>query len=237
MAASAGPGSAKAGAAGDRPAGPRRVLVAGATGLVGRAIVARLCADPGVARVHAVARRALEVEAPKLEAHVVDFARLPPLPPLDEAYLALGTTIRVAGSREAFRAVDIEANLAVAKAVLAAGARRIGLVSAMGANARSRLFYSRCKGELEEALAALPLEALVIARPSLLLGNRERLGQPQRRGEQLMAGIDRWLHPLLPARLRGIAAEDVAGALVGTLPEARGRRILDSASMQGASHA
>ena len=143
----------------------------------------------------------------------------------------------VAGSREAFRAVDYQANLAVAQAALAAGARRIGLVSAMGADPRSRVFYSRVKGELEDALSALPLDALMIARPSLLLGDRARLGQPRRRGEHLAAIADRWLRPLLPARLRGIAAEDVAAALVATLPRAHGRQILDSARMQGAATA
>src|SRR5581483_6669242 len=78
---------------------------------------------------------------------------LPPLPPVDEVYLALGTTIKVAGSQAAFRAVDYDANLAVARAALAAGARRCGLVSAMGADAKSKVFYNRVKGELEEALA------------------------------------------------------------------------------------
>jgi len=141
----------------------------------------------------------------------------------------------VAGSRDAFRAVDFDANLAVARAALAAGARRIGVISAMGADASSRVFYNRVKGELEQALSALPLEALVIARPSLLLGDRGRLGQPHRRGEHLGARLDRWLGPLLPARLRAISAEDVAAALVATVPQARGRQILDSARMQGAS--
>ncbi|MEN1961348.1 NAD(P)H-binding protein [Luteimonas sp. MJ246] len=216
------------------PTGTRRVLVAGASGLVGRALVARLCADPGVAEVHALLRRPLPLSSPKLRLHVVDFSRLPPLPPLDEAFLALGTTIRVAGSRAAFRAVDFDANLAVARAALAAGATRIGLVSAMGADSGSRVFYSRSKGELEDALSALPLDALVIARPSLLLGDRDVLGQPRRRGEHLAAGLARWLRPLLPARLRGIAAEDVAAALADALPQARGRRIIGSADMQGA---
>ena len=216
------------------PAG-RRVAVAGASGLVGRALLARLCADPGVARVHALVRRPLDLRTPKLQVHQVAFDRLPALPPLDEAYLALGTTIAVAGSRDAFRAVDFDANLAVARAALAAGARRIGVISAMGADASSRVFYNRVKGELEQALSALPLEALVIARPSLLLGDRGRLGQPHRRGEHLGARLDRWLGPLLPARLRAISAEDVAAALVATVPQARGRQILDSARMQGAS--
>lgn len=215
----------------------RVALVAGASGLVGRALLARLCADPGVVRVHALVRRPLALALPGLETHVVDFTALPALPRCDEAYLALGTTIAVAGSRDAFRAVDVDANLAVARAAIDAGARRIGLVSAMGADARSRVFYNRTKGELEEALSTLPLEALVIARPSLLLGERTPLGQPPRRGERIAAVVDRWLRPLLPARLRGIAAQDVAAALAGAVPGAHGRVVLDSAAMQGAAAA
>ena len=216
---------------------PRIALVAGATGLVGRALVARLLADPGVGTIHVLVRRPLPVDAGDggLHVHVVDFARLPALPRVDEAYLALGTTIGVAGSRAAFRAVDFDANLAVARAALAAGARRIGLVSAMGADARSRVFYSRTKGELEEALSALPLDGLAIARPALLLGDRDALGQPRRRGEHLAATLDRWLRPMLPARLRGIAADDVAAALVAAVPGVEGQRVLASADMQGAA--
>ncbi|MBD7987717.1 NAD(P)H-binding protein [Luteimonas sp. Sa2BVA3] len=217
---------------GQAPRG-RHVAVAGASGLVGRALVARLCADPGVARVHALVRRPLAMEARGLQLHVVDFERLPDLPPLDEAYLALGTTIGVAGSRAAFRAVDFDASLAVARAAVAAGARRIGLVSATGADARSHLFYNRVKGELENALLALPIDALVIARPSLLLGDRAALGQPARRVERLAAAADRWLRPLVPARVRAIAADDVAAALVAVVPHARGRQLLESERMQG----
>ncbi len=215
-------------------AGMRRVVaVAGATGLVGRALVARLSADASVACVHVLVRRAPGAVDAKVQAHVVDFARLPALPALDEVYLALGTTIKAAGSQAAFRAVDFDANLAVARAALAAGAHRIGVVSAMGADPDARVFYSRIKGELEQALAALPLQALVIARPALLLGDRDALGQPHRAGERLAMSLDRWLHPLLPARYRGIRAIDVAAALADAVPRAQARVVLASDAMQG----
>ena len=113
----------------------RTVALAGATGLVGKEILQGLVADPSVAAIHVLARRALEAPAAKVVSHVVDFRSLPPLPRVDEVFLALGTTIKVAGSQEAFRAVDFYANLAVARAALAAGARRAGLVSAMGVSA------------------------------------------------------------------------------------------------------
>jgi len=217
------------------PTARRIAAVAGASGLVGRCLVERLCADPAVAQVHALVRRELPLRHAKLRSHVVDFAALPALPAINEVYLALGTTIKVAGSQAAFRAVDFDANLAVAQAALAAGARRAGLVSALGASARSSVFYSRVKGELEEALAALPFEALVIARPSMLRGDRHALGQPVRGGELLWARLDAVMRPVIPRRLRSIAAADVAAALVRSVPAARGREVLDSAAMQGAA--
>ncbi|MFC4930340.1 Rossmann-fold NAD(P)-binding domain-containing protein [Massilia sp. GCM10023247] len=211
----------------------RRVLLAGASGLVGGELLRGLLADDTVAIVHVLARRPLALTHPKLHVQAVDFAALPPLPALDEAYLALGTTIKVAGSQAAFRAVDFDAGLAVARAAFDAGARRLGLVSAMGADAQARVFYNRVKGELEEAVKGLGFEALVIARPSLLLGDRGALGQPARTGEHmgsLLAGV---LRPLIPARYRPIEARDVARALLAEVPRARGVLVLPSDAMQG----
>lgn len=210
----------------------RTVIIAGATGLVGRKILEGLLADRSVAAVHSLGRRKPATRHPKLTAHVVDFAALPSLPPADEVYLALGTTINVAGSQAAFRAVDYYANLAVATAALAAGVRKVGLVSAMGADSNSRVFYSRVKGELEDALAQLPFEGLVIARPSLLVGNREVLGQPTRRGEELGFALGKALGFLIPANYKPIDASAVADALLSAVPSARGKTVLQSGSMR-----
>lgn len=207
--------------------------MAGATGLVGRRILEGLLADGSVTAVHALGRREPGVAHPKLIPHVVDFAALPPLPPLEEVYLALGTTIKAAGSRTAFRAVDFEANLAVARAARAAGTRRAGLVSAMGADALSRIFYNRVKGEIEDALTRLQFEGLVIARPSLLVGDRGTLGQPARSAESVATAVSKLLGPLLPANYRPIAAADVARALLARMPSSRGRVVLLSGEMQG----
>jgi uncharacterized protein YbjT (DUF2867 family) len=209
------------------------VALAGATGLVGRAILEGLLADRSVAAVHALGRRELGTIHPKFTSHVVDFAALPPLPPVDEVYLALGTTIKAAGSQAAFRSVDFDANLAVARAALAAGARRVGLVSAMGANAKSRVFYNRVKGEIEEALTRLPFEGLVIARPSLLTGDREALGQPGRPAERVATVVSKLLGRLIPANYRPIAATEVARAMLERVPVARGHVMLLSGEMQG----
>lgn len=206
----------------------RKVLLAGASGLVGGRILQALLADRTVAKVHALGRRALPVSHPKLQVHVVDFGNLPVLPPADEVYLALGTTIKVAGSQEAFRAVDLSANLATARAAYAAGARRAGLVSAVGANSQSSVFYNRVKGELEDALKALGLTALVIAQPSLLLDYREGLQQPPRIGERIAIPVAKLLAPLLPGAYRPVRAEAVAQALVKTVPTAEGVVVLPS---------
>lgn len=206
----------------------RRVLLAGATGLVGGLMLQALLADPTVAEVHALSRRALSINAPKLQVHIVDFGRLPSLPEVDEVYLALGTTIKVAGSQAAFRAVDLDANLAVAKAAVAAGAHRVGLVSAAGANARSPVFYNRVKGELEEAIKAMDLAAVVIAQPSLLLGSREGLQQPSRIGEKIATPIAKLLAPLIPGTYRPVHARAVALALANSVASANGVVVLTS---------
>jgi len=222
----AGAGGAATAAAG------RTVVVAGASGLVGREILQGLLADDSVAAVHSLGRRELPFEHAKLTQHRVDFKALPALPRVGEAFIALGTTIKVAGSQEAFRAVDFDAVVAVAKAAKAAGAKRLGVVSAMGANRGSRIFYNRVKGEMEEALSALGFETLVIARPSFLAGNREALGQPLRSGEKLALNISRWLAPLVPANYGSIAAKSVAQGLLKTVPAGSGRCVLLSGALR-----
>lgn len=210
----------------------RTVILAGATGLVGREILQGLLADPTVSTVHTLGRRAPAAQHPKLTAHIVDLAALPPLPPADELYLALGTTIKIAGSQAAFRAVDYDANLNVARAALAAGVRQVGLVSAMGADAGSKIFYNRVKGELEDALTQLPFEGLVIARPSLLVGDREVLGQPKRSGEVIGEKIAQVLGFLIPANYKPILASAVSQALLAAVPNARARILLLSGAMR-----
>lgn len=210
----------------------RRIMIAGSTGLVGGELLRQALADETVDVVHTLGRRTNPVVHPKHVAHVVDFSSMPALPAADELYLALGTTIKIAGSQAAFRAVDFEANFQAAKAGLAAGVRKLGLVSAMGANARSSVFYNRVKGELEDALVQLHFDGLIIARPSLLIGDRLALGQPQRPGEQWGERIADVLKLLIPANYKPIAAAAVARALLREVPRVSGERILLSGAMQ-----
>ena len=210
-------------------------LVAGATGLVGQAVLAALLTDKHYAAVHSVGRRALAVQHPKLVHHTVDFGHLPALPVVDHVYIALGTTISVAGSQQAFRAIDFDAVMAVALATKASGATKLGVVSAMGASAQSGVFYSRVKGEMEEALAKVGFQTLVIARPSMLSGNREALHQPSRLGEKLGLAAMSALSPLIPANYKAIDASQVSKALIHAVKTAPpGIHVLLSGSMQAA---
>lgn len=213
----------------------KRALLVGGSGLVGRALLERLLAEPGYDEVHALLRRPIAgwPQHAKLRTQQVDFAALPQLATTDDAFIALGTTIKQAGSQAAFRAVDFDAVLASARAARAAGAKALFLVSAMGADPKSTLFYNRVKGEAEQAVQDLGFERMVIARPSLLLGDRAALGQPARAGEGVAARLLQPLAGLLPRAVRPIAATAVAQALVQAAREPQtGLRVLRSAEMQ-----
>jgi uncharacterized protein YbjT (DUF2867 family) len=148
--------------------------------------------------------------------HVIDFERLESAEDAlfgDDLYCCLGTTIKAAGSQAAFRRVDHDYVLALARRAVAAGTARLFLVSALGADARSRVFYSRVKGEAEDAVAALPFRAVHIVRPSLLLGRRQESRPAERVGQWLgRLAAPLFIGPLAP--YRAIEAADVAAALV-----------------------
>jgi uncharacterized protein YbjT (DUF2867 family) len=187
--------------------------IAGATGLVGSKLLARLLDDSAVAQLVSLGRSRVDVTSSKLLQRHVDFAALDVagLPAPNLAFCALGTTIGKAGSQQAFRAVDHDAVLSFAKAALAAGAKTFLLVSALGANAGSSVFYNRVKGETETDLRALGFASLVIAQPSLLLGDRVE----SRPAERVAVVASRFLAPLLkPFASRPIEADAVARALV-----------------------
>lgn len=217
------------------PSDKRVALLAGATGLIGRALVALLIDSMDYARVHVLLRRPAPTlpSHPKLQMHVVEFDHLPPMPPVDDVFIALGTTIKVAGSEAAFRRVDFDAVLHTARAALAAGAKRVVVVSALGADASSRVFYNRVKGEMQNAVSALGAETVVFAQPSLLIGDRASLGQPARRGEEWALRLLRPVLGWVPRGVRPIRADDVARAMLNAALHARpGVSFLSSAQMQ-----
>jgi len=215
---------------------PRTALLAGATGLVGRALLSMLLAEKRYHRLHVLLRRAApEITADaKLEIHQVAFARLPEaFPTVDDVFIALGTTIAVAGSEAAFRQVDFEFVVNTARAAQAAGATRLAVVSALGTDAASRIFYNRVKGEMQDAIGELGYESVVIAQPSMLLGDRAALGRPARRGEVWATRVVGPLGWIIPKAVRPIPARAVASALLAAILDAKpGIRVLKSGAMQ-----
>jgi uncharacterized protein YbjT (DUF2867 family) len=204
-------------------------LLAGATGLIGRELAAQW---PGPGVLHLLARRPFAAAKPLQRVMVVDFTSLPALPPAQTAFCCLGTTIKVAGSQAAFRAVDFDSVLAFATAARQAGATRFAVVSALGASAQSSSFYNRVKGEMEDAVAKLGFDCVVIARPSLLTGNRSSLGQPQRLGEQLALAATAPVRWLMPKAWRPIAADTVARAMLRAVADGQpGVRVVESGEL------
>ena len=187
-----------------------RILIAGASGLIGRELVHQLPAEYELT---------LLCRQPGKEAHhwlAVNFDDLATvtLPrPVDIAFCALGTTRKDAGSDEAFRRVDLDYVIAFAELARRHGCQRLIVVSSLGANAHSPALYLRTKGEMEQALLAQSWPRLAIVRPAMLLGDR----QPPRRSEQIVQRIYSLLQPLLIGKLvrwRAIEASQVARAMI-----------------------
>lgn len=192
-----------------------KTLVVGATGLVGRELVRQLEARPEVDEVRVVVRRPVPEVSEKVHSWVVDFEALEgavdAFAGVDSLYSALGTTLKTAGSREAQRRIDFDYQLEVARLGVRAGANAFVLVSAMGADPKSLLFYSRMKGELEEAIRSLGYRKLLILRPGILDGER----QESRPGERFALRTLRLLPSLEAfAGVRPIPAITVARAAV-----------------------
>jgi len=206
----------------------KTLLIVGATGLVGRAVLRLALADANIGRVVAPTRRALEVRHDKLVNPVVDFDALPAGAEwwrVDAVICTLGTTIKKAGSQAAFRKVDYEYPLAVARLARTAGVATYALVSSLGANAKSRTFYLRTKGETERDLAGVGFASLSVVRPSLIGGERDE----RRWGEALGLKLFAALAPLLPRRYRIAPAERIAARLLASVISAQpGVRIVES---------
>ncbi|QGN39879.1 NAD(P)H-binding protein [Klebsiella oxytoca] len=205
-----------------------QVLLTGATGLVGGHLLRMLLNEPEIKSIAAPTRRPLadisgvfNPHDPQLTdalAQVVD--------PVDIVFCCLGTTRREAGSKEAFVHADYTLVIDTALVGKKLGARHMLVVSAMGANAHSPFFYNRVKGEMEEALIAQQWPRLTIARPSMLIGEREK----KRTSETLFAPFFR----LLPGNLKSIDARDVASALLAEAlsPTHEGVQILSSSQLR-----
>ncbi len=192
------------------------VMVLGATGLTGAAVVEKLLARPEVTSVVALVRHVTEQDHPKLSQHEVDFDHLEAsagLFAVDAIICCLGTTLKKAGSRAQFRKVDFDYSLDAASLGRAAGARVLILMSAIGASSASTIFYNRVKGELEDAVRELNYPYLSVYHPSLLLGDRREHRTAEALGMKLMPWVNRaLLGPL--EKYRGVDASTVAQAMV-----------------------
>ena len=196
---------------------PRRTaLLVGATGLVGGHCLRQLLADDAWSEVVVLARRRLAASHPKLVARLVDFDRLGQLsgfPRVTDVFCALGTTIAKAGSQPEFFKVDFTYVVETARLAAVSGARQFLLVSAVGADRSSSIFYSRVKGETEEAVRKLPLPGIQIFRPSILAGERSESRPFERVGLAAFSAVSfAMVGPL--RRYRPVAADDVARAML-----------------------
>ncbi|HYR12351.1 MAG TPA: NAD(P)H-binding protein, partial [Longimicrobium sp.] len=210
-------------------------LLLGATGLVGGNVLDLLLNDPAYGRVVVLGRRPVDRPHPGLEQHVADLGRLDEHATrfaVDDVFCCLGTTIRKAGSQEAFRRVDHDYVVDSARVAAAAGARRYLLVTAAGADSQSRFFYNRVKGDAEAGVRAQPFEGVVILRPSLILGDRAER-RPSEALAQRMAPALGWMLVGPLRRYRAVDARTVARAMVRAARErTRGVRIVESEEIQ-----
>lgn len=193
----------------------KRAVLYGATGLVGGELLRLLLEDEAYDEVVAVVRSEIPINHARLRIIVIDYRHLADCRPYlagADVFCCLGTTMKKAGSHEAFRTVDYKYPLEIARLAAEERASQFLIITAIGANSRSAFFYNRVKGELEEALHELPLPGLHIFRPSLLLGPRQEL----RRGEAFGAKLSQslsflWLGPL--RAYQPVSASDVAKAM------------------------
>jgi uncharacterized protein YbjT (DUF2867 family) len=191
----------------------KTALLAGATGLIGSQLLPLLLASDRYSKVIVIGRRNVSITYSRLSSHVVDFDNLAAsqsLLAVDDVYCCLGTTMKQAGSREAFRKVDYEYPLVLARLSKQQGARQYSLVSAMGASRNSRFFYNRVKAETEDAISALGFRSLHIYRPSLLKGPRQSV----RAGEAVGSVLGTAFSLVTPKSYRPIRSLNVARAML-----------------------
>ncbi|WP_293199193.1 oxidoreductase [Paenibacillus sp.] len=193
-----------------------KAMIIGATGLVGGHLVHSLLEHPAYSEVRILVRRRLHLEHPKLKQHVVDWEQLELqghlFEGIDDLYCCLGTTIKKAGSQDKFREVDYHYPVRAAMLAKQHGVEQMLVISSMGANAGSRVFYSRTKGEMEDAITNVGFRALHIFRPSLILGERGEKRPGEQFAAQIMTFLDRWMKGRLD-KYRAIHALTIAQAM------------------------
>lgn len=208
----------------------KTALIIGATGLIGNLLTRQLANSPIYSNIKVLVRKSLNWQHPRLQEIQFEFDHPNGLLiQADDIFCCLGTTMKKAGSKDAFQKVDYKYPLDIARLGLENGAQQFSIVTSMGADPGSSFFYNRVKGEVERDLDRLNYPTLLIYRPSLLVGNRGE----NRLGERLAEGAMRLLKPLIPARYRGIDATKVATAMLTTAQQGlTGKHIFESDILQ-----
>jgi uncharacterized protein YbjT (DUF2867 family) len=212
-----------------------RAMIFGATGLVGSFIYEQLLKDDSFSEVISVSRRALAAH-PKVTHYKAQHDELEPLKELfdvDVIFFAVGTTIKKAGSKKAFREIDFHYPLKVAKLFKEANSKGCFItITAMGSDPQSALFYNKTKGELEEALSKLNLWNLIIVRPSLILGSREEFRGAEFIGQMFAKLFDPILGRVCP-NYAGVDAKKIASKIIAASKEREaGARIIQSCEIK-----
>jgi uncharacterized protein YbjT (DUF2867 family) len=210
----------------------RMALVAGSTGLIGNQLLSLLLEDSNYTKVIALSRKPLQISNPKLENLVLEVDQLNDYQQqlkADDVFCCLGTTMKKSGSKAAFRKVDFDYPLQLAKLLKQHGAQQFLLVSALGANKSSSIFYNQVKGEVEEAITSVGFKTLHIFRPSLLLGPRKE----QRSGEDAAKVFYKIFGFLIPKKYQGLESIKVARAMQALAKEEQsGRFVHESNTLQ-----
>jgi uncharacterized protein YbjT (DUF2867 family) len=208
----------------------RTALVIGGSGLVGKEVISELIASDKYTEVIALTRKPLDWAHPKLSSVVFDFDHPDDATVwADDIFCCLGTTMKKAGSKDAFYRVDYTYPVEIAQLGFQNGAKRFAIVTAMGSDSKSIFYYNRVKGDVETTLKNIGFEALLIFRPSLLLGKRSE----SRVGEQIGEALSKLLRPLIPSKYRAIEAYKVAKAMVTiTASNVKGTLVYESDVMQ-----
>lgn len=210
----------------------KTALIAGSTGLIGKQLLQLLLDSPEYEKVKAISRKPLDLIHSKLENIITDLSSLEANKEkltADDVFCCLGTTIKTAGSKKAFEAVDYDYPLLLAQLAKARGAHQYGIVSALGASKESSFYYNQVKANIEEAITKVGFQTVHIFRPSLLLGDR----QENRPGEEAAKVFYKIFGFLIPAKYKGVDGGKVANAMLHfARMESKGVHIHESSSLQ-----
>lgn len=214
----------------------KQALIVGATGLIGSKLLKMLLQSANYDKIYAISRKPLSVSHDKLEVVLADYDTLPGADDncwkVDDVFCCLGTTMKQAGSKEAFRKIDHDYPLVVAQRSKEAGAQAYHLITAMGADSGSMFFYNQVKGDVERDIGLVDFECFYIYRPSLLIGDRGE----KRVGERIAIGFSKAIGALMVGPLKkykGINVFKVARAMyLNAQKEQPGQHIIESDKLQ-----